>query len=180
MCSYCNHVQRVYCTPTIPQIAYAAGIVIYLFCFQSPCGQSPAARPVCFSPLSSIPSGRLYYIKHMRQSSIVFVSIIGKNSDFFQVWQFAQKSRTVLYKLHKQKISARHRHTSEHIFDNSLSITAYRYSDIDRPIPINHIDTIISIPGYRFGEFEISNLPKSPGLVILRQISFFDSTFIYI
>ena len=49
-------------------------------------------------------------------------------------------------------IGACHRHTSEHIFDNSLSITAYQYSDIDRPISIksyryNYIDTGVSIRG---------------------------------
>ena len=41
------------------------------------------ASRLFFTPFSSTPSGRLYYIKHMRQSSIAFVAIIGKNSDFF-------------------------------------------------------------------------------------------------
>ena len=40
------------------------------------------ASRLFFTPFSSILSGRLYYIKHMRQLSMVFVAIIGKNSDF--------------------------------------------------------------------------------------------------
>lgn len=135
------------------------------------------ASRLFFTPFSSTPSGRLYYIKHMRQLSIVFVAIIGKNSDFFRFGNLHKNSRLF-------RINCTNKHTRiiagtrTAIQANTCSITAYRYSDIDTAISIdpyryNYIDTIISIPGYRFREFEISNLPKSPGLATLRQISFF-------
>ena len=83
MCCHYNHVRRVYCIPTIPQVAYAAGIAIFYAVVKVLAGTHLPRVPSVFHPFCSTPSGRLYYIKHMRQLSIIFVSIIGKNSDFF-------------------------------------------------------------------------------------------------
>lgn len=133
MCCYYNHVQRVYCIPTIPQIAYAAGIAIYLCYFQGSCRYSSAVRPCCFPPLSH------------RDALIIYPN--NQRVDTF----FANFS-TFFITFLSAIIGARHRQISEHIFDNSLSITAYQYSDIDRFILIksyryNYIDTGVSIRG---------------------------------
>nr|DAN04960.1 MAG TPA: hypothetical protein [Caudoviricetes sp.] len=62
--------------------SYMAGITIFYFIFKVRAGNRPACVPVRFSS-PSISLGRLYYIKHIWQSSIAFVAIIGKNGDFF-------------------------------------------------------------------------------------------------
>ena len=126
-----------------------AGITIYVH-FSRFLQVLTCRASLLFSP--SLSSGRLYYIKHIRQLSIIFISIIGKNSDFFRFGNL-HKNRELFYiNCTNKEIGARHRHISEHIFDNSLSIIAYRYSDIDRFILIksyryNYIDTGLPIRG---------------------------------
>ena len=92
-----------------------------------------AGRPCCFPPLSH------------RDALIIYLNNQRVNPFFANFSTFFITFLSVI-------IGARHRHISEHIFDNSLSITAYRYSDIDRLILIksyryNYIDTGVSIRG---------------------------------
>ena len=105
----------------------------FLCCFQSSCGQSPAARPCCFPPLSH------------RDALIIYPNNQRVNPLF-------KEFSTFFITFLPDYNSTRHRHISEHIFDNSLSITAYQYSNIDRSIPIksyryNYIDTGLPIRG---------------------------------
>lgn len=48
MYCYYNHVRRVYCTPTIPQVAYAAGIAIFYLLEKVHAGNRPPRVPSVF------------------------------------------------------------------------------------------------------------------------------------